>query len=270
MLSVRLINWNIASLKSALNGKTKRAVQSKQVLQNISATKPDILGLQEVKIKPTGPTDKELQQLGQLFSHYQVKWRAAQKPAKTSYAGTMMLYRDDLHPQILKPNIMGDKLDLDNEGRIIVLDFSQYYVINAYIPHYEYHRLDLHQEWMDKLTKYLSKMNRKKPVMVAGDLSILLPVINKMSSVNKKIRCILNQQYRDLLGAGFVDAYSVAPNGQPAATWWAPNIPKQSDRGIQTDFWLVSDRFKDRITESGPLDTGERRDHAPIELKIDL
>jgi exodeoxyribonuclease-3 len=235
-------------------------------MQKIIAIQPEIIGFQEVKIPPAGPSNKELAQLSSLLPGCQIKWRAAQKPAKTSYAGTMVLYHNGLHPQIIRPTI--DKHWLDNEGRRLVLEFDNYFVVNAYIPHYEYHLAKQHVYWMKELMAYLKKINQQKPLMVAGDLAILLPATTTKSTVAKKTIVSFNQQYQALLDIGLADAYQVAPNGNPAATWWAPNIAKQADRGVQTDFWLVSKSLKAKIKQSGPLDTGERRDHAPIELGI--
>lgn len=266
---LKLITWNIASLKALLSGKSKRAIQSQAVLQKIIKMGPDILGFQEVKLPPEGPSAKEQQRLKQLFPDYQIVWRASQKPARTSYAGTMMLYRNQLHPRVLRPNIDSHG-GLDNEGRLLVLEFAGYNVINAYIPHYEYHQLRLHQRWLKELMAYLQELGRRQPVMVAGDLGILLPKTTHKSSMSKKTIATFTKQYQDFQKDNFVDAYEAAPNGNSPATWWAPNIAKQPDRGIQTDFWFVSSQFRDRIIRSGPLDTGARRDHAPIELEIDL
>lgn len=266
---MRLINWNIASLKAMLFGTTTRAQQTRKVLQEILKSNPDIIGLQEVKLRPDGPDEKEKQKLAEFFPDYQIVYRASQPPAKTSYAGTMFLYKNKLNPlRIIKPNI--DDGDLDKEGRLLVLEFENYYIVNAYIPHYEFHQYKLHAHWMEELTEYLQKLKQDKTILLAGDLSILLSKNTVKVNVSNKVLTEFKKQYDSLLTLGLSDAYLAKPNGENDATWWAPNIPKKIEKGIRTDFWLVSDNLVNQISSSGPIDTGKRRDHAPMELEIDL
>ena len=266
---MKLVNWNIASLKSMLFGTTTRALQTREISQKIIKDNPDIIGLQEVKIRPDGPDAKENKKLTELFPNYNIVYRASQSPAKTSYAGTMILHKRDLNPiRIIKSNI--DSGDLDSEGRLLILEFKKHYFVNAYIPHYEYHKYRQHAHWMKELTEYIDKLNQKKVVLLAGDLSILLGKKTVKSTVSKKAVLELKRQYDSLLDLGLRDAYIVKPNGQNDATWWAPNIEKKVENGIRTDFWLVSDSVSNKIISSGPIDTGKRRDHAPMKLDIDI
>lgn len=263
---MKLVNWNIGSLRSLLFGQSTRAKQSQRIIQKITESHYDLIGFQEVKIGTLGPDEKEIRELEKLFPGYGIDWRASQKPSKTSYAGTMFLTSPNINTiKVFYPTIMPN---LDSEGRLLGLDFDDYIVINAYVPHYEYHSMEQHEQWMEKLTNYLGELNSQKPVIVGGDLAILPTKTTGQTTLSQRKFSLFREQYQRLLENGFVDAYSIAPNGEQDATWWAPNIPKQVDRGIRTDFWLVSEKLRDSITKSGPLDTGKRRDHAPIMLQL--
>lgn len=261
---MKLVNWNLGSLKSLMTAKSTRAKQSRSIMKRLAAAQYDLIGLQEVKLPPSGPDKKERHFLHQLLPNYQLVWRAAQKPARTSYAGTMILYRPGLVvKQVLRPNI--DR-QLDAEGRLLGIELADFTFFNSYIPHYEYHHVDQHRRWMSEFISLVK--DQVKPLVVAGDLTILPAKTTRQTTLSNKALQLFQQQYRDLQQAGLADAYRIAPNQSQDATWWAPNIPKQVERGMRTDFWMVSRGLQERIVKAGPVDTGQRRDHAPVELVL--
>lgn len=265
---MKLLNWNIGSLNSLCCLKSERAIQSRNVLKKISQQSYDVISFQETKLGPAGPTDKEICYLNKYFPNYQMAWRSSQKPAKLKYSGTMFLYSPRLKPlQIIKPNI--NNHGLDNEGRLLIMEYRQYFLVNAYIPHYEFHQEKQHQRWLAELIEYFKQINSIKPLVISGDLAIL-PGSGQRFTKRRPATQKLRAQYHRLLDLGLVDAYRVKPRTTAAATWWAPNIPKQVDQGIRLDYWFVSQAFRSRIIEAGPLNTGKRRDHAPVALTIDL
>lgn len=261
---MKLVNWNLGSLKSLITAKSTRAKQSRRVIQRLAAAQYDLIGLQEVNLPPSGPNKKERDFLHQLLPNYQLIWWAAQKPARTSYAGMMILYR----PGLVAKHVLQPKIDrqLDAEGRLLGIELGDFTFFNAYIPHYEYHHLDQHRRWMSEFISWVK--NQDKPLAVAGDLTILPAKTTRQTTLSQKALQLFRQQYRDLQQAGLADAYRLAPNQSQDATWWAPNIPKQVERGMRTDFWMVSHGLQDRIVKVGPVDTGQRRDHAPVELVL--
>ena len=114
---MRLISWNIDSLNAALTGTSARAEMSRAVLAQIAQKKPDILAIQETKLRQEGPTKKHLQILEQYFPEYEFAFRSSEEPAKKGYAGTMFLYQKSLQPKVSYPTI-GAPEPMDFEGRI--------------------------------------------------------------------------------------------------------------------------------------------------------
>ncbi len=268
---MKYVNWNIASLNSMLTGNSTRAKQTRTVLGKIIKLDPDVLGFQEIRVPATGPKDTSLKALKKLFPKYSIVWRAAKLPAKTSYSGTMFLYKQGLNVEkILRPSIASQKLD--GEGRLLGLEFENYFLLNSYIPHYEYHNPKQHAYWLSKLILYLGKLNTVKPLITAGDFAILPPSNLMHTNITTREAKAFEKQkalYQEVLNQGLIDAYKYAPNGTDDATWWAPNVPKNIDKGIRIDEWLVSKKLQEKIKVAGPLDTGERRDHAPILLELE-
>lgn len=263
---MKLVNWNIGSLKSFLSGKSIRAQQTRVIMKKIQKANFDWIGLQEVKIYSTGPTNHEIQALMSWFPGYKIIWNAAHQPSKTNYAGTMILYRSTLDSsKVIYPSIMPE---LDSEGRTIGLDLGNLVILNSYIPHYEYHNLRQHQAYINHFINFLNRVNKQKAIILAGDLTTVLANTTGQTTLSNKKLATFNDQYKELLKCELVDAYRIAPNGPSNSTWWAPNIPKVASRGMCTDFWLVSRQLEKQISASGPLDTGKRRDHAPIMLKL--
>ena len=231
---MKLLNWNIGSLNSLFFSKSERAIQSRSVLKKISQQNYDVISFQEIKISPAGPTNKEIACLNKYFSDYHMVWRSSQKPAKLKYSGVLFLYSPKLKPlKIIKPKI--DDQNLDNEGRLLVLEFEKYYLVNSYVPHYEFHKEKQYDHWMKELTEYLVMLSTDKPLLLTGDL-VILPIIGQSFTRNKRAVQKFEDQYSNLIKLGLIDAYAVKPNNANSATWWASNIPKQIDQGIRLDY----------------------------------
>ena len=115
-----LISWNIDSLNAALTSDSARAQETRKVLQTIIAKNPDIVAIQETKLRATGPTKKHQEILSQMFPNYDYVWRSSEEPARKGYAGTMFLYKNTYTPKVSYPVI--DAPDtMDYEGRILTL-----------------------------------------------------------------------------------------------------------------------------------------------------
>ena len=128
-----LISWNIDSLNAALTGISARAEETREVLDKIHALNPDIIAIQETKLRATGPTKKHQAALAEKFPEYDYVWRSSEEPARKGYAGTMYLYKKGLTPAVSKPAI-GAPEPMDEEGRIITLEFDKYFVTQVYTP----------------------------------------------------------------------------------------------------------------------------------------
>ena len=130
---MKLISWNIDSLNAALTSDSARAQLSRAVIDTLVAENADIIAIQETKLSAKGPTKKHLQILEDYFPDYDNTWRSSVEPARKGYAGTMFLYKKELNPVITYPEI-GAPSTMDCEGRIITLEFDNFFVTQVYTP----------------------------------------------------------------------------------------------------------------------------------------
>ncbi|MCI5812871.1 MAG: exodeoxyribonuclease III [Limosilactobacillus coleohominis] len=275
---MKFISWNIDSINAALTGTSKRAGETREVLHKIAGLSPDIVAIQETKLSKNGPTNKHLSVLDEIFPSYQVVWRSSVEPARKGYAGTMYLYRDGLTPQVTYPKIDAPA-PMDDEGRMITLEFPDFYVTEVYTPNSGsgLKRLDERQVWDDRYREYLQSLDQKKPVIASGDFNVAHEPIDLAHPENNHHSAGFTDEEREhftkLLKAGFTDSFRhLHPEEKGVYSWWAQRVitSKQNNSGWRIDYWLVSDRIAEQIQNSSMIDTGERRDHTPIELDIDL
>ena len=170
---MKLISWNIDSLNAALTSDSARAKLSQEVLQTLVAENADIIAIQETKLSAKGPTKKHLEILEELFPGYENTWRSSQEPARKGYAGTMFLYKKELTPTVTFPEI-GAPSTMDLEGRIITLEFDEFFVTQVYTPNAGdgLKRLEERQVWDVKYAEYLAELDKEKPVLATGDYNV--------------------------------------------------------------------------------------------------
>lgn len=273
-----LISWNIDSLNAALTGTSLRAEQTRQVLKTIKNQKADIIAIQETKLRATGPTKKHLAILTTEFPQYDLVWRSAEEPARKSYAGTMFLYKKELKPVVSYP-VIGAPEPMDNEGRVITLEFPNYFVTQVYTPNSgsDLKRLGERQIWDDCYREYLAKLDQQKPVLASGDYNCAHEEIDLKHPDNNHHSAGFTDEERSgfskLLQAGFTDTFrKVNGNIEGAYSWWAQRIKtaKVNNSGWRIDYWLTSNRIANLVKQSKMLTTGERADHCPILLEITI
>lgn len=275
---MRFISWNIDSINAALTGTSTRAGETREVLKRIDGLKPDVVAIQETKLSKNGPTKKHYQALEKLFPGYEVAWRSSVEPARKGYAGTMYLYRSQYAPQVSYPEI-GAPAPMDQEGRIITLEFPDFFVTEVYTPNSGngLKRLADRQVWDDRYREYLQKLAEQKPVLASGDFNVAHEEIDLAHPANNHHSAGFTDEEREhftkLLKAGFTDSFRyLHPDEKGAYSWWAQRVvtSKQNNSGWRIDYWLVSDSVRDKIQKSTMIDSGKRRDHTPIMLEIDL
>ncbi|OUQ48091.1 exodeoxyribonuclease III [Lactobacillus gallinarum] len=273
-----LISWNIDSLNAALTGTSARAEETREVLDKIHALNPDIIAIQETKLRATGPTKKHQAALAEKFPEYDYVWRSSEEPARKGYAGTMYLYKKGLTPAVSKPAI-GAPEPMDEEGRIITLEFDKYFVTQVYTPNSGngLKRLADRQIWDQKYIEYLKKLNEEKPVLASGDYNCAHTEIDLKHPENNHHSAGFTDEERadftNLLDAGFTDTFrKVNGNVEGVYSWWAQRVrtAKANNSGWRIDYWLVSNRIADKVVRSEMIDTGKRADHCPILLEINL
>lgn len=275
---MKFISWNIDSINAALTGTSKRAGETRQVLHTIADQDPDAIAIQETKLSKDGPTKKHLQVLADLFPDYTVVWRSSVEPARKGYAGTMYLYKKQYQPVVTQPQI-GAPAPMDDEGRIITLEFPEFYLTEVYTPNSGngLKRLDARQGWDDHYREYLHRLDQDKPVIASGDFNVAHEPIDLAHPANNHHSAGYTDEEREhftkLLAAGFTDSFRyLHPDTAGAYSWWAQRVitSKQNNSGWRIDYWLVSDRLADKLQTSTMIDSGARRDHTPIMLEIDL
>lgn len=272
------ISWNIDSLNAALTGTSERALLTRKVLESINEYVPDVIALQETKLPSTGPTKKQLEILKQMFPGYEMVWNCSAEPARKGYAGTMFLYKDYLMPVVTYPKI-GAPDTMDYEGRIITLEFDNFYLSQVYTPNAGEGlvRLKDRQVWDERYADYLADLDRKKPVIAGGDFNVAHREIDLAHPESNRQSAGFTDEERqgftNLLARGFIDTFRhIHGDVTGAYTWWAQRVKtsKINNSGWRIDYWLVSHRIADRVIRSEMIDSGPRQDHTPILLEMDL
>ena len=275
---MKLISWNIDSLNAALTSDSARALLSKEVLNTIIDHNPDVIALQETKLSGNGPTKKHLEILKDLFPDYKIVWNSSVEPARKGYAGTMFIYKNSLEPSVTHPAI-GAPGTMDSEGRIITLEFEDFYLTQVYTPNAGdgLNRLEDRQIWDIKYAEYLTDLDKDKFVIETGDFNVAhkeIDLANPASNRNSPgFTDEERQGFTNLLEKGFTDTFRyIHGDVTDTYTWWAQRAKtsKINNSGWRIDYWLVSDRIADKVTRSEMIDSGPRQDHTPILLEIDF
>ena len=273
-----LISWNIDSINAALTSSSDRALLSQAVLKKLADYNADIIAIQETKLPAEGPSEKHIQLLNNYFPSYKIEWLSSVPPAKKSYAGTMVLYKENLtaHKEAV---CLGAPDTMDNEGRLLTLEFNHFYFVNVYTPNSGdgLKRLSERQVWDKLYAKYLSSLDKKKPVIACGDFNVAHTEIDLANPASNHFSAGFTDEEREgftkLLDTGFVDTFRfVHGDVKNIYSWWGQRIKtsKINNSGWRIDYFLVSDRIKNQIKKSEMIDSGPRQDHTPILLEIDI
>jgi len=275
---LKFISWNIDSLNSALTGDSARALLSRKVLNTIAENQPEVIALQETKLPSEGATKKQLEILNDMFPDYEIVWNSSVEPARKGYAGTMFLYRNSLKPKVSFPKI-GAPGTMDFEGRIITLEFDDFYLTQVYTPNAgeDLSRLKERQVWDIKFADYLERLDKEKYVIATGDFNVAHREIDLAHPDSNHNTAGFTDEEREgftnLLKRGFTDTFRYLHGDVTGVySWWSQRAKtsKINNSGWRIDYWLVSNRIADKVLRSEIIDSGPRQDHAPILLEIDL
>lgn len=286
-MEYQLISWNIDSLNAALTSKSPRSILTRKVLKKIIHIHPEILALQEIKMSADpGKVKKLLRIVAEYFPDYKVVYCASQPPARKGYAGTMILYLQTLlQPHSSYPHIAAPET-MDYEGRITTLEFPDFFVSTVYTPNsgQNLERLSFRQIWDDKYRAYLIGLNQLKPVLACGDFNVAHQENDLAHPANNHQTAGFTdeerQKFSQLLQAGFIDAFrEIYPqaigcykDNRSLYTWFPQRVKtsKKNNSGWRIDYWIVSKNLTGNIKSCIPLTTGDRQDHLPLMLRIDL
>ena len=251
---MRFISWNVNGL---------RACVQKDFLGSFHTLDADFFCLQETKLQE-GQIQLEL-------PGYQQYWCYAEKKG---YSGTAIFAR---HTPISVQYGIGVP-ELDTEGRLITLEYEGFYLVCCYTPNSQdgLKRLDYRMEWEDDLREYLLSLDRHKPVVYCGDLNVAHKEIDLKNPKTNRSNAGFTDQEREkmttLLSSGFADTFRVLyPDVEGAYSWWSYRFnARKNNAGWRIDYFLVSDRLKDKILRAEILSTVEGSDHCPVLLELDI
>ena len=273
---MKFISWNIDSLNAALTATSARALLTRDVLSKIAAEDADIIAIQETKLPAAGMNTKQKDALAAYFPDYNIAWVSSCEPARKGYAGTMALYKKGLELKADFPKI-GAPEPMDCEGRMITLELPDFFFNLVYTPNAGdgLRRLAERQVWDEKYADYLAGLDEKKPVISCGDYNVAHEEIDLANPASNHMSPGFTDEERagftNLLSRGFTDTFRHVHGNIPGAySWWAQRVrtSKINNSGWRIDYFLVSDRIKDKVLRSEMMDSGPRQDHAPLLLEI--
>ena len=251
---MRLISWNVNGL---------RACVGKGFLDFFDEIRADAVCLQETKMQPD--------QLTLELEGYQQYWNSA---VKKGYSGTAIFTK--MQPFSVKNGM--NIPEHDTEGRVITCEFEKFYLVTVYTPNAqsELARLDYRMTWDDAFREFLLELDAKKPVIVCGDMNVAHKEIDlKNPGPNRGSAGFTDEErekFTKLLDAGFTDTFRhLHPDLIGAYSWWSYRFKaRQNNAGWRIDYFLVSDRIKDKIVTASILPEVMGSDHCPVMLEIEL
>ena len=251
---MRLISWNVNGL---------RACVGKGFLDFFHEIRADAVCLQETKMQPD--------QLTLELEGYSQYWNSA---VKKGYSGTAIFTK--MTPVSVKNGM--DIPEHDNEGCVITCEYENFYLVTVYTPNAqsELARLDYRMTWDDAFREYLLELDAKKPVIVCGDMNVAHKEIDlKNPGPNRGSAGFTDEErekFSKLLESGFTDTFRhLHPDLVGAYSWWSYRFKaRQNNAGWRIDYFLVSDRIKDKIVTASILPEVMGSDHCPVMLEIEL
>ena len=249
---MKLISWNVNGL---------RACVTKGFMDFFAEADADIFCIQESKLQ-------EGQIQLELPGYYQY-WNYA---GKKGYSGTAVFTRQE--PLSVSYGIGIE--EHDQEGRVITLEFGDFYLVTVYTPNSqnELARLSYRMEWEDAFLAYLKKLEEKKPVIFCGDLNVAHRGIDlKNPKTNRRNAGFTDEErekFSRLLESGFIDTFRYFyPDQEQIYSWWSYRFrAREKNAGWRIDYFCVSESLKERLVDAKILTDVMGSDHCPVELDI--
>lgn len=248
---MKLISWNVNGL---------RAVVKKGFEEIFNEVAADVFSLQETKLSEN--------QLDLEFEGYQSLWNYADKKG---YSGTAVYTRP-------RPVSVVRGIDVevhDHEGRVITVEYPDFYLVNVYTPNSqtELARLEYRMDWEDAFLEYVRKLDKTKPVVICGDLNVAHQEIDLKNPKTNRNNPGFTDSERSamtrLLEAGFIDTYRHLHPDTQAFSWWSYRFSARAKNiGWRIDYFLISARLADRLLEADILSDINGSDHCPVTITL--
>ena len=250
---MKLISWNVNGLRAAV---------TKGFIDSFNELDADIFCLQETKLQP--------HQIELELPGYEQFWNSA---VKKGYSGTAIFTR-------IKPIAVTNGIGIeehDQEGRVITAEYDNFYLVCCYTPNSqrELARLDYRMTWEDAFRAYLLELDKKKPVILCGDLNVAHNEIDlKNPKTNRKNAGFSDEErakMTELLAAGFTDTWRYFyPDKEGVYSWWSYRFKaRQNNSGWRIDYFITSSALDSRLKEAFIYTNIEGSDHCPVGLVID-
>ena len=251
---MKFVSWNVNGV---------RAILGKNFMEVFNEMDADIFALQETKC-----------QVGQVeidLPGYHQYWNAA---VKKGYSGTAIFSKKE--PLSVSYGIGIE--EHDQEGRVITLEFEDYYFITVYVPNSqnELARLEYRMTWEDAFLNYVKKLDEKKPVIYCGDLNVAHKEIDlknpKTNTKNAGFTPEEREKMSVVLSSGFVDSFrTFYPDLEQVYSWWSYRFhAREHNSGWRIDYFIVSEKIKDKMIDAKIHTDILGSDHCPVELDIEI
>ncbi len=249
---MKFVSWNVNGL---------RAVMGKGFMESFTALDADIFCVQETKMQE-GQLRFELPGYEQYYNFAKRK----------GYSGTGIFTR--IKPESVTYGMGIEKHD--QEGRIITLEFDEFYFMTVYVPNSqnELARLDYRMEWEADFLEYIKKLDERKPVIICGDMNVAHEEIDLKNPKSNRRNAGFTDEERGcmtgLLSAGFTDTFRYFyPDREGIYSWWSYRFKaREKNAGWRIDYFIVSDRLKERLEDAAIHTEIFGSDHCPVELRI--
>lgn len=251
---MKFISWNVNGL---------RACETKGFREAFRTLDADFFCLQETKLQG-GQIEME-------FEGYTSYWNYAEKKG---YSGTAIFTR---HTPLSVTYGLGFE-EHDHEGRVITLEMPEFYLITVYTPNSQdgLKRLDYRMTWEDAFRAYMQELDRKKPVIVCGDLNVAHKEIDLKNPKTNRMNAGFTDQEREkfqtLLDAGFTDTFRYFyPDQEGIYSWWSYRFKaREKNAGWRIDYFVVSDRLREKLSGASIHTEIFGSDHCPVEVDINF
>lgn len=251
---MKLISWNVNGIRACCDKGFREAFKSLDA---------DFFCLQETKMQEG--------QLDLAFDGYTSFWNYAEKKG---YSGTAIFTRH-------QPLSVSYELDIehhDKEGRVITLEMDNFYLVTVYTPNSQdgLKRLDYRMTWEDDFRNYLLELDKKKPVIVCGDLNVAHKEIDLKNPKTNRMNAGFTDQERKkfqlLLDSGFIDTFRFFyPDMESIYSWWSYRFKaREKNAGWRIDYFLASKRLADKLTGAKIHTEIYGSDHCPVEVTINF
>ena len=251
---MKLVSWNVNGL---------RACVTKGFVDIFNTLDADIFCVQETKLQQ-GQIDLDLER-------YHQYWNYAEKKG---YSGTAVFTKEEPLDVIYGMGIE----EHDKEGRCITLEFENFFLVTCYTPNSqnELKRLDYRMKWEDDFRSYINSLDKKKPVILCGDLNVAHKEIDlKNPKTNRKNAGFTDEErgkMTELLDSGFTDSFRyIYPDKEGIYSWWSYRFnARKNNAGWRIDYFITSNSIKDKIEDAKIHTDIFGSDHCPVELDINI